>query len=423
MTSPITTTNVLIEGWLDVPHSYAIVNIYQILALLKVSSLKIYFKQVPKYNENWSTIDLNLLVTSQEKELLLNLECVDKNTRIDLVYRISFPINILHGNNDTKPTLVFYTSEFQNLPDSSFCFGYKSNKEVTFNDFLWCIKNRYIIPITPSVWSSMSLKRNGYDPIIIPHGVDVSKYNRNKDDTERVKMRELLGIDKDAFVFLNIGAATSNKNIKSIIKCFYKTSYINDNIYLVIKGVESLYSCEGRILGYIKELINEGSIDRSRWKYIRHRFKYIPDTYDYNEMRNLYNTCDCYISPYIAEGFNMPVLEAIACGIPVIVSKGGPTDDFTNDNFARYPQTVVMRNDLNQHLLITDDISIQNIMISIMTDKVFLDSVKYLGPEFIKQNYTWEHISERLSSLFLNIVNENEIIKTAKRYNLSTIKM
>jgi glycosyltransferase involved in cell wall biosynthesis len=35
-----------------------------------------------------------------------------------------------------------------------------------------------------------------------------------------------------------------------------------------------------------------------------------------------------YVSPYRAEGFNLPVLEAMACGLRCVVTGGGATDDF-----------------------------------------------------------------------------------------------
>jgi hypothetical protein len=44
----------------------------------------------------------------------------------------------------------------------------------------------------------------------------------------------------------------------------------------------------------------------------------------------VYGAADVYVSPYRAEGFNLPVLEAMACGLPTLTTKGGPTDDFCN---------------------------------------------------------------------------------------------
>ena len=46
------------------------------------------------------------------------------------------------------------------------------------------------------------------------------------------------------------------------------------------------------------------------------------------EMAALYRACDVLVHPYRGEGFAMPVLEAMACGLPVIVTGGGPTDEF-----------------------------------------------------------------------------------------------
>jgi len=51
-------------------------------------------------------------------------------------------------------------------------------------------------------------------------------------------------------------------------------------------------------------------------------------------MADLLRAADVYVSPYRAEGFNMPVLEAAACGTPVICTAGGPTDEFTEEAFA-----------------------------------------------------------------------------------------
>ena len=51
--------------------------------------------------------------------------------------------------------------------------------------------------------------------------------------------------------------------------------------------------------------------------------------------------CRCVCVPYTAEGFNMPCLEAAACGTVVICTQGGPTDHFTRPEFTLQVQSTM----------------------------------------------------------------------------------
>ncbi len=64
------------------------------------------------------------------------------------------------------------------------------------------------------------------------------------------------------------------------------------------------------------------------------RIEYDSATLGFHGMAELYQAADLYVSPYSAEGFNMPVLEAMACGLPAVCTAGGPTDDFVGDDCA-----------------------------------------------------------------------------------------
>ena len=45
--------NILVEGWRNINHSYALVNQWQIFELIKSSN--IYFKDVSYSNKNWNS--------------------------------------------------------------------------------------------------------------------------------------------------------------------------------------------------------------------------------------------------------------------------------------------------------------------------------------------------------------------------------
>ena len=51
-------------------------------------------------------------------------------------------------------------------------------------------------------------------------------------------------------------------------------------------------------------------------------------------MADLYRSCDALVHPYRGEGFGMPIAEAMASGLPVIVPNGGAALDFCSERNA-----------------------------------------------------------------------------------------
>ena len=50
---------------------------------------------------------------------------------------------------------------------------------------------------------------------------------------------------------------------------------------------------------------------------------HVSESLSFTGVRRLYHAADVLVSPYKAEGFNLPVLEAAASGLTVIVTLGG----------------------------------------------------------------------------------------------------
>jgi len=143
---------------------------------------------------------------------------------------------------------------------------------------------------------------------IIPHGVDLSKFYPTEKKSK-------------VFTFLaNKGFRNMEDRggIQYLIKAYLEEFKPTDNVRLVLKinpayGVPNL-SKMGFNFGKdtAPVLVNATNMK-------------------YEDLNGLYNECDVFVSPTRAESFNIPCLEAMACGKPVITTNFGGQTDYVNE--------------------------------------------------------------------------------------------
>jgi GT2 family glycosyltransferase/Flp pilus assembly protein TadD/glycogen synthase/SAM-dependent methyltransferase len=170
---------------------------------------------------------------------------------------------------------------------------------------------------------------------VVPNGVNYDQFN------PQTPKRKLATTKR--FKFLFVGGTIMRKGIDILLDAFTIAFSNKDDVCLVIKdmGGESFY--RGQNASQMIEDIKKNPASPE--------VLYLTGTLRHEEIAGLYTACDCLVHPYRGEGFGLPVAEAMACGLPVIVTKGGACDDFCSEENAYLIDSTVRSIYLKSHVL------------------------------------------------------------------------
>ena len=143
---------------------------------------------------------------------------------------------------------------------------------------------------------------------VVPNGVDLERF---------APEGPAYALDAPAALrFLFVGGAIARKGVDVLLAAWQQAFAGRDDVQLVIKDFGSDGVYRGADRSAVRALAQAGALV--------HLDADLAD----EEMAALYRACDVLVHPYRGEGFAMPVLEAMASGLPVIHTAGGPTDEF-----------------------------------------------------------------------------------------------
>jgi glycosyltransferase involved in cell wall biosynthesis len=367
-----------IEGWRRINHSYCLVNQWQILSLL-THPIELRHRDTRYYRPEWES-DLDQSGFESEKSNLINsILHPDEHDIFDITYRISFPYDI--SISKSKKLLVFGTSESGTV-DGMFTEAHPEVASLSENTKI----------ITPSQWSRQGFIRSGFrdeSVKVISHGVDPRTFFP-VDPELRTLYRELFGIKSDDYVLLSVSALTGNKGIDILLQAFLTLKQTIPELKLIIKRPGNLYCIS--VQAYLDKISELPGMACLIEKYLTDIVE-VSDNFDFDGMRALYNACDAYISPYRAEGFNLPPLEAAACGLPILVTQGGPTDDYFDPTMGL--QITARLIDSNDHMFLEPDLDSLIDGIKRLTES----NARWGGvaaSEHIHKAYNWSTITDSL---------------------------
>ncbi len=401
--------SVLFEGWRLLQHSYGNVLAFLLVHLWKqygpdkMNEIVFYVRECSYCDINWKN-NQKLTYSKEYNRILKNLKPYN-GEKVDIIYRQTYPYNLEPPQTPTPvPVCVFYTSEFAILNNSYFHHDPKQD----IKNYL--IKNKNFYFTSPSEWSSRGITGYLDDKTrnrIISHGVDTSIFYRHSNDSIRKQIRRKYNVLDNEILLINIGAMTMNKGIFLILESLYNLVIIQKMPFkLLLKGMTDLYKSREFVDAYINHLGYNTSALKSH-------IIFIDGTLNYDEINDLFNSADLYISPYLAEGFGLTMLEALASGLRVLVPRTGSASDYIDpiyknggESYIYYVYSFVIQDGagLYKNQIHSQDIinilskNISNIK-TIFDDKTYLILKKY-----IKKNYSWYKVSTDLYNYFRDII-------------------
>jgi len=174
------------------------------------------------------------------------------------------------------------------------------------------------IPIAMSRFGERQLQNVDLDPLYAPHGVNTQVFRPDIDTINGLTPRQIFGIEEDRFVVVmnaaNKGIAPPRKAFPQAFAAFGIFAREHDDAVLLVHS-ERTGMADGVNLNRLAEACG---IPDEQIIFV--------DQYAYRvglsaEMiAGIYNAGDVLLAPSMGEGFGIPVIEAQACGLPVIVS-------------------------------------------------------------------------------------------------------
>ncbi|MBF2055051.1 MAG: glycosyltransferase [Candidatus Sericytochromatia bacterium] len=145
---------------------------------------------------------------------------------------------------------------------------------------------------------------------LLPNGVDTAVFQPDGQKRPLPAKRRMLFV----------GGCIARKGIDLLLQAWQQAFTAADPVCLVIKdaGLQGPYA-----LAPERQQLQELAADPTLAEIV-----YLDQNLSESELAVLYRSCDLYVHPYRGEGFGLPILEAMASGLPVLVPELGPAPEF-----------------------------------------------------------------------------------------------
>lgn len=250
-----------------------------------------------------------------------------------------------------------------------------------YDQFTYCLTKKVILESDQITTVSNALKivaegigKPKKEIQIVYNGCDSKMFSYNK--KERLRIRKKLRISLKKTVIIFVGKLAKSKGIFELLTAFIKLNYKYSDLYLILIGNISERTVLDKIISsnYANNKI--------------HLVGEIPQ----NEIPYWLSASDIFVFPTYNEGLPNALMEAMACGLPVVATKVGGIPE-------------VVRDGQNGILIDKKNVtSIEHSIEKLIENKSMCKKMGERGRITIEEKFSWDNSAKKLIRIYNNII-------------------
>ena len=238
---------------------------------------------------------------------------------------------------------------------------------------------------------------HGLDTKYIPHAIDLKNYYPlPKEEIKALKQKYGLA---DKFVVGVVARNQGRKMLDRTIKSF--AMFAKDHPDAILFMHTDPYDCAAPF--DMMQLINRYKLNN---RVIFSGMTFF-NGFDYKQMNEVYNVMDMFLLTTSGEGFGVPIIEAMACGIPVAVTDYTTTQELLiEDGVCGIPVKMAaeLTGSWNVERGIMDDNDGCKVMKDLYNSEELRQTMGKVGIEKVNKIYNWDTVGKQWNDLVEELV-------------------
>lgn len=230
-----------------------------------------------------------------------------------------------------------------------------------------------LIAVSSLVAVQLKLHFQRDDVTVIPNGVDTSRFTPEARMAKRNTSRQSFSYAESDLVLLLIGNDWKKKGLDALLKALALLKDLPARLLVVGSDEPDFY---GALLEQLA---------------LRDRVRFEKPSSD---VLSFYGAADVYVGSSLEDAFNLPVLEAMACGLPVITSAQAGVSEMIRDG-----ETGFILTDPREHSLLA------HLIRRIGSDQSLRAAIGKAASRHVMANCSWEKNAEKTKELLESNLN------------------